>query len=612
MSDDIVPIKNEVTNDLTEKERDFDEQEAYFLLCQIFSYAQATKDYAKFQTDLNEWKKRFPVEQFSEAYKSKIKYMLSKEFLDTVLKNFIAFDELSKKDPAQGLEKLRKVLHKAEKHKNAKQLDKDLADLYKEFPLKFLKEKYPHIVSQLLSTSNRTRILEKFDSSLASKELDNIIQHPESFKSVDDFKETIEEWEKLYPISDFNDKFKPDVEKKLNNTLDYKNLEILFPVSTELDLSNGAVIPLELHENVANISLVSKDALYEFFNIVDKNKGDVEGLFKWICKYNRYINGFDSTIKTAIVDNLMSKYAYELPPVNTNYKIPKMDSGINDLLSLSDYKSIGDTKKQVLLQVLGILSTGKELTTEDIYRISVIDSNAKKVEMIEKSKIEPKLNLFVEKFPEDKLIPSDSVYLSGGSTSSIDISTPNADVTLNNDEIDNVVVEDINVHKDESSSFKNDLKVENITNEAVPSKNKNSSSGDSSSGGGSISLPANESQVSKAEATIDEVSKPDDTQPDIDISNSINKAVENTVEIVEENTDLHAVVLESNPEPINKDISITKNEESDYSEPENEPDISVDNENSLVDEEIIPKKSLPNFLNKLLGRKRDNIDRDDR
>lgn len=612
MSDDIVPIKNEVTNDLTEKERDFDEQEAYFLLCQIFSYAQATKDYAKFQTDLNEWKKRFPVEQFSEAYKSKIKYMLSKEFLDTVLKNFIAFDELSKKDPSQGLEKLRKVLHKAEKHKNAKQLDKDLADLYKEFPLKFLKEKYPHIVSQLLSTSNRTRILEKFDSSLASKELDNIIQHPESFKSVDDFKETIEEWEKLYPISDFNDKFKPDVEKKLNNTLDAKNLENLFPVFNELDLSNGAVIPLELHKNVANISLVSKDALYEFFNIVDKNKGDVEGLFKWICKYNRYINGFDSTIKTAIVDNLMSKYAYELPPVNTNYKIPKMDSGVNDLLSLSDYKSIDDTKKQVLLQVLGILSTGKELTTEDIYRISVIDSNAKKVEMIEKSKIEPKLNLFVEKFPEDKLIPSDSVYLSGGSTSSIDISTPNADVTLNNDEIDNVVVEDINVHKDESSSFKNDLKVENITNEAVPSKNKNSSSGDSSSGGGSISLPANESQVSKMEATIDKVSEPDDTQPDIDISNSINKAVENTVEIVEENTDLHAVVLESNPEPINKDISITKNEESDYSEPENEPDISVDNEISLVDEEIIPKKSLPNFLNKLLGRKRDSIDRDDR
>lgn len=612
MSDDIVPIKNEVTNDLTEKERDFDEQEAYFLLCQIFSYAQATKDYAKFQTDLNEWKKRFPVEQFSEAYKSKIKYMLSKEFLDTVLKNFIAFDELSKKDPAQGLEKLRKVLHKAEKHKNAKQLDKDLADLYKEFPLKFLKEKYPHIVSQLLSTSNRTRILEKFDSSLASKELDNIIQHPESFKSVDDFKETIEEWEKLYPISDFNDKFKPDVKKKLNNTLDHKNLEILFPVSTELDLSNGAVIPLELQETVANISLLSKDALYEFFNIVDKNKGDVEGLFKWICKYNRYINNFDSTIKTAIVDNLMSKYAYELPPVNTHYKIPKMDSGIDDLLSLSDYKSIDDTKKQVLLQVLGILSTGKELTTEDIYRISVIDSNAKKVEMIEKSKIEPKLNLFVEKFPEDKLIPSDSVYLSGGSTSSIDISTSNADVTLHNDEIDNVVVEDIKVHKDEASSFKNDLKVENTANEVVPSKNKNSSSGDSSSGGGSISLPANEAQVSKAEVTVNEVSEPDDTQPDLDISNPINKTVENRVEIVEENTDLRAVVLESKPEPHVQDVSISKNENENYSEPENEPDASVDNEDTLVDEKIIPKKSLPNFLNKFLGRKRNDFDRDDR
>ena len=52
MANDVVNITDEVK----EKLRDFDEQEAYFLLCEIFSYAQATKDYAKFQTDLAEWK----------------------------------------------------------------------------------------------------------------------------------------------------------------------------------------------------------------------------------------------------------------------------------------------------------------------------------------------------------------------------------------------------------------------------------------------------------------------------------------------------------------------------------------------------------------------------
>ena len=48
MANDVVDITDEVK----EKLRDFDEQEAYFLLCEIFSYAQATKDYAKFQIDL--------------------------------------------------------------------------------------------------------------------------------------------------------------------------------------------------------------------------------------------------------------------------------------------------------------------------------------------------------------------------------------------------------------------------------------------------------------------------------------------------------------------------------------------------------------------------------
>ena len=62
MANDVVDITDEVK----EKLRDFDEQEAYFLLCEIFSYAQATKDYAKFQIDLNEWKKRYPIDLLSE------------------------------------------------------------------------------------------------------------------------------------------------------------------------------------------------------------------------------------------------------------------------------------------------------------------------------------------------------------------------------------------------------------------------------------------------------------------------------------------------------------------------------------------------------------------
>ena len=127
---------------------------------------------------------------------------------------------------------------KAEKHKDAKQLDADLEKLYKEYPLKFLKEKYPHVVSQLLSKSNRTRILEKFDSSLAYKELSSIVEQPEKFRSEEEFKEAIGEWQRLYPTQDFNDDFKANVDSKLSTALDEKFLADNFSSITELDLNN--------------------------------------------------------------------------------------------------------------------------------------------------------------------------------------------------------------------------------------------------------------------------------------------------------------------------------------------------------------------------------------
>ena len=261
------PVEINKITDQTKKEmRDFDEQEAYFLLCEIFSYAQATHDYAKFQSDLNEWKKRYNIDLFSEELKQRIKYMLSKEFLEKVLKGFLAFDELSKKDPSKGLEQLRKVLHRAEKHKDENKLDKDLEELYKEYPLKFLKEKYPHVIAQLLSKSNRTKILEKFDSSLATKELENIVKNPADYNNADEFVTTIKEWEKLYPTKDFDDAHKTQVESTLKEVLDKSKLEELFPASTELDLSEGQVIQLpneEPNEIKADMSLVSKEAILQ-------------------------------------------------------------------------------------------------------------------------------------------------------------------------------------------------------------------------------------------------------------------------------------------------------------------------------------------------------------
>lgn len=459
MSDSVVEI-DKLTDEAKNKLRDFDELEAYFLLCEIFSNAQTTKDYARFQSDLAEWKKRYPIDLFSDELKRKIKYMLSKEFIETVLKDFAVFEALSKKDPAKGLEKLRDVLDKAEKHKDAKQLDADLEKLYKEYPLKFLKEKYPHVVGQLLSKSNRTRILEKFDSSLAYKELSSIVEHPEKFRDEGEFKSTIEEWQKLYPTQDFNDDFKANVDNKLSNALDAKFLADNFSSITELDLNNGQVITID----PVSTPLVVQDALHDFFKIADKNAGDVNGLFNWTCKYSKYINLLDDDAKGAIVTSLMSKFAYDLPPVGTKYKMPKMDTDANGLLSLSEYNSIDDTKKEVVIQLLGMLSTEQELTPEDRYRLNIINENVTKAKAIKRAKIEPKLELFMEKFPESKLTAYELIHLepekNGETEVTIHVDENINDVAESKDDVETEIKPDIKPEEETETEVVPDVKPE--------------------------------------------------------------------------------------------------------------------------------------------------------
>ena len=409
MDNNVVDINN-LTDETKQKLRDFDEQEAYFLLCEIFANAQASKDYAKLQTDLAEWKKHYPIDLFSENLKRKIKYMLSKEFLDTILKDFTAFDELSKKDPAVGLEKLRKILDKAEKHKDKKQLDKDLDKLYKEYPLDFLKEKYPHIVKLLTSQANIDKVLQKFDSDLAYDELIKITEHPEEFKNFDEYKNVLEEYQKNFPVDDFSDKYKSQVQTILNENLDEKKAAELFSISY-FDLSNGEVVDLNLTQN---FSLLERNARTEFFKIVDNNIDNIPALYDWTCKYARYINSFDINTKNTIVSSLMKRYYHELPTL-PDYRIPELNDFDDDLSIEDSINDINKMKKDTVIQLLGILSTGNELSKDDCIRLN---SNNKQIKEIAIKSIDYELFNFMENKEEEELTFDQNTYLYLNPTSS--------------------------------------------------------------------------------------------------------------------------------------------------------------------------------------------------
>ncbi len=485
----------EINEQTKEKLRDFDEEEAYFELCQIFAYAQSSKNYAQFQSDLSEWKKRYPIDLFSDDFKSKIKYMLSNEFLDKVLKDFIAFDELSKKDPSKGLEKLRKILGRAEKHKDRKKLDNDLEELYSEYPLKFLKQKYPHVVNLLLSKTHIDSILEKFDSNSAFHELENITKNPQKFTDGNDYRVAIEEWKKLYPTADFNDKYKSQVESTLSTALDDKTIDELFPAPLEIDLTQGEIIP------TYNIGVIEKDCLVDFFNIVDKDNSNYNALFDWSCKYGRYINSFNSNTKGLIINNLMRRYGNEFSHSGSNFKIPQMSN--NNLLSLDDYSSIDDTKRDSVVQLLAIMYSGNEITHDDVYNLNIINNNSHKAEIIEEAHIGKTLDKFIEKVPEEDLTLSDTTYLAPVSDTRATVSfDDNIELTIKDTKDDNIVQEKVNETIPESlndaQSFKEALKV-SVPLERVESSGNNSGSSDSggNSGGSSLSIATAENTVSQ-------------------------------------------------------------------------------------------------------------------
>ena len=578
--------------DLKNKLSPYEQQEAYFMLCEIFARAQSTQNRSQFEYDLSQWKKRFNLDLFGEEYRHKIKYMLSQEFLDTIIKNFSIFIKQSQTDPAEGLEKLRKILDRAEKYKDKQQFKADMKQWDLKYSSERLKKIYPHILSLLLSKSNLARIFHKLDESLAIAELKNIKEKPQNYGTVEDYISAIEEWSKLYPTDAFSDKYKSDVERLLTEALDSRNLEVLFPVSTEIDLSEGEVIPLELQEDVKNISKVSKDALHDFFKIVDKNKGDIDSLFNWVCIYNRYINSFDSTIKAAIVDNLMSKYAYELPPVGTTYRIPKMKAGLNDLLSLSEFDSIDDTKKQVVLQLLGILSTGNELTTEDIYQLNIINANVVKSEMIKESTIEQDLENFMRKNPEDTLTPHDEIYIEANASTRIDVSIEDdIDLTVHKTDTNTTEIESVTVHKDTTSevkeepvdslpddvtesqeteqetvpdSFKETIKISDVVEPQIITNNPTGSTDSGATGGGTgVSIAGFEKETSIEDEEIIEET-PEESQEE----NTIIPSINNTPEQPE--TTIQAIVLES--ETINENTITTEIpiEDNTIAEPEEE------------------------------------------
>lgn len=583
--DDVIDKKNpEALKKIIEKESDFDEEEAYFELCEIIEMARQTGNYAKFQNDLNQWKKHYPIELFSDKYKSKIKYMLSEEFLDSILKNYLAFVKYSELDPNKQLDKFRKIFNKAEIHKDPKRLDSDLEAFYKEYPLKYLKEKFPHIVARLLSKSNREKVLEKFDSREAYEEFISVIYNTEGFESLSDLENALKPLREKYPLNDFSNEYR----SKLDVLLTESSLKKILETSNELttldisDLDDGTVIALEGEKSLSKSSGIinQKTAYFELLEIM-KNPNDLNGVFNWTHRYMKYVNNFDDYHKGLIVSTLTPYYKI---PKQHDYRIPIMDSKSHDYLSFTEYKSIDEIKKQSVLQYLAILSTTGSLTNDDIDRLETIHRNSIKAQAVDL--VSSSLDLFAEKAGNNtlKLTLSDPEYFgekpnSSGSTDG-GVAIPQ--------------FEEVKKRNNNSGSTDGGTTIAHIADDELPPKPSDfvatdiDKSSDSDENQTSIVIDYNETNIpSKPSVDIKIVESPDNhsrANADIDTSNS---SSDDTSFNSEENSDYKVIPFEN--EENGNDFERSVNPDSNYVPIMNpEPLLNEEENNHTRDSNINP------------------------
>jgi len=399
---DVVDKKTpETLEKLQEKNIDFDEEEAYYELCEIIAMARQTGDYVRFQNDLQEWKKFYPIESFSEKYKSKIKYLLSEQFLNSILKDYLIFVKCSQMDPSKQLDKLKKIYHRAEQHKDGKKLDSELKAFYQDYPLKYLKDKFPHIIAKLTSNSYREKVLQKFDSTEAYDEFAKLVYDSHHYSSLEDLKVDLKPLQEKYPLEDFS----PDYRQKIEVLLQEDFLKQIIESkesSSELnldDLASGTVIRLDDEEKTSSSNytgiLNQKTAYFELLEIM-KNPNNVNGIFNWTYTYMKYIGKFDDYHKGLILSTLLPYYPF---PKQNHYHIPIMKS--NGHLSFDEYLSIHEIKKASIFQFLAIISTKGNLANIDMERLESIHTNSVKAEII--TVISDELDVFGQKVEDSSI-----------------------------------------------------------------------------------------------------------------------------------------------------------------------------------------------------------------
>lgn len=397
---------NQNTNQTNIKEPSFDEYLAYEELRIIFVIAIETQDFATLEDRIAAWERKYPLAEFTdEDIIRKIKAILNKEFLSRLIGDYLAAKILHEQEKQEELyNSLKTIIDTAKKSKDYKTASKEIRkwknNLYENgFNLYSFDRLYrARICTLLLIPSKEIENQEK-----ATDELKALKENGKSMNSEEYFS-AISNWQNKYSISDFPEKLQKELnqittevfdsisQKRTSenaiseiegvlsskdnplpaNTIatilskyDYSHFDddanarikdlTMEALSIQEALLKNGIPQIDLSE-LPTLSPTEAQALISLTDILNKNANDMDAILNWIY-VNKAINYSKFARETMVKQ--FSSVGYIIPEQNS-YSIPEIDSNLN----YKDFSKIDDIRKDVILNYLGLISQGNNLSIE--------------------------------------------------------------------------------------------------------------------------------------------------------------------------------------------------------------------------------------------------------
>lgn len=207
--------------DAKKQEPKFDEEQAYFELCQIFAEAIQTQNFTNIEARVSAWKEKYPIDEFLSPYIiAKIKRILSKEYLEYLLGNQLAAKILNNKQKQEkAFNELKEIIENAKKEQDFDKAQSQIAIWRKSHSIYSFDRAYRAKVCRLISAQYVATITETEKRDAAVEEFKTIKSNIKNYDSKK-LQEEVNAWMKKFPAKEFHFEFNKELSELVAESLE--------------------------------------------------------------------------------------------------------------------------------------------------------------------------------------------------------------------------------------------------------------------------------------------------------------------------------------------------------------------------------------------------------